>query len=572
MIKYSIALYFILSINVGFAQTINTKTKLDSLCGAKINLDKTGKLLPRYSPQNSSRSYSQVIKMTSEFVKDKRLIEKETGKDMLYTTCCFQGPHMKKSWKIEQGKSIGGTENANFDAEGWMHNPACVFAGMTQSLALDYFPFTGDVTYVTKVKEMLDYQLTHGTTPSNFVWANVPYASSNPFDSLYYGATKWENEGMRGDGLHGIEPDKIGELGYAYIKFYEITLDKKYLKAGLDCADGLAKFVKKDVLPGQNSLEPSTQTNRSPWPFRINARTGKTIDEYCSHVVEPIRLFDEILRIGAGISLDTGRIRQYTETSKLALEWLYSRNGPMKTYVWNAYFEDIPSDPKQANRNQVSPMETARYLINDPGKANNLEADIPALIYYVKSAFGTENIDAIKEQSWCFEPMASHTSRYASVCAMWYSRTNNSWFKEQALRHFNYATYAVEPSGAAWVGHTWPGSWWSDGYADYIKHFFDGMAAVPEWAPDNEDHLIKSSSAVQKISYNDKSIAYKTFDTYSKAVLRLKRRPKKVIANGRLLKLTNNLNEEGWLWKELTNGSGSVRINIDNGNEIIIEK
>jgi rhamnogalacturonyl hydrolase YesR len=157
-------------------------------------------------------------------------------------------------------------------AKDWMHNPAMVYAGMVHSLVTGYRVFSGDNSYVKIVKDMLDYQLQHGTTPSGWAWANVPYASSNPFEKEYYGATKWEKDGMRGDGLHGIEPDKVGDLGFAYLVFYETTQDTTYLKAAINCADALAKNV-KDV-GGDLAYFSGVQTKRSPWPFRVNARNG----------------------------------------------------------------------------------------------------------------------------------------------------------------------------------------------------------------------------------------------------------------------------------------------------------
>ncbi|MDX2190254.1 MAG: hypothetical protein SFY32_10345 [Bacteroidota bacterium] len=550
--------HFLIVLSSG--QTIKTKDKLDSLCNVKMNLDVNGKLLPRYFPSNTGKAYAQVLQYTAEFIKDRSPIDKQTGKEILYTSCCFLGPHTKKGNEIIQGKSLGGDKTANFDREDWMHNPACVFAGLTQSLALDMYTYTGDRGYVNVVRKMLLYQIKYGTTPASFKWPKVPYASADPKDTIYMGSGYLEHENMRGDGLHGIEPDKIGELGYAYIKFYEITDDTIFLRAALNCADALEKNFRKDVLPNSSPFE-TTQTSRSPWPFRVNARTGRVIDEYCSHVIEPIKMFEEIVRIQKRIALDTARIRKYTETLNFTWEWLYSKNGPMKTYVWNAYFEDIPSDPKQANRNQVSPMETARFLIKNPTHANDLESDIPALIYYVKSAFGTKNIDAIKEQTWCYEPMASHSSRFASVCAMWYEKTNHPWFKEQAFRHFNYATYVVEPSGATWVGHTWPGSWWSDGYGDFIKHYFDGMAAIPEWAPPGEDHIIKSTSAIRDIKYSSIAISFKTFDNEGSVVARLKAKPKKVTVG--------NTATTNFTWTPLDKG-GVFKLNYTGGNGIEI--
>ncbi|MBA2328507.1 MAG: hypothetical protein H0V91_02690 [Flavisolibacter sp.] len=415
---------------------------------------------------------------------------------------------------------------------------------------------------------MLDYQLQHGTTPAGWAWANVPYASSNPFEKEYYGATKWEEDGMRGDGLHGIEPDKVGDLGFAYLLFYETTNDTTYLNAAINCADALAKNVKN--IGGDLAYFSEAQTKHSPWPFRVNARNGIVIDDYCSQIIDPIRLFDELIRIQHRTALDTARVNAYTKARNIAWNWLYSKNGPMKTYIWNAYFEDVPNDPDRSNRNQVSPLETARYLLKYPSFDNNLDVNVPALINWVEAAFGTEDMDAIKEQTWCYVPMGSHSARFASLCALWYARSGDSRYKEKAFRYFNNATYCTDLNGVVRVGPTWPGTWFSDGYGDYIRHFLDGMAAVPEWAPAGEDHLLSSSSIVQEISYNPREIRFSTFDNNASVVLRLKTKPKMISVNSQNIRQLTSLSKNSWTWQPLNSG-GVVRLNYEGGNKVIIK-
>lgn len=502
-----------------FAQTVNVSLK-DSLCSYKKTLTPDGKLLSWYKPEVPGAAYSQVMKLASEYIKKSTPIDPSTGLKLYYISCCFHGPHMRSEADYKAGKTW----------EDWMNNPACVFAGLVQSLVLDYRVYSGDSSYVSIVKEMLDYQLENGTTPANFVWGNVPYASADPGSKKYFGATKWEKEAMRGDGKNGVEPDKIGELGYAYLKFYEVTEQKKYLTAAINCADALAKNAKKVTSETSNF---STFKIESPWPFRVNAETGVVIDKYTSHIIDIIRLFDELLRVKDVIKLDPTKAEAYKKTRDMAWSWLYDKNGPMKTFVWNGYFEDIPNDTFLTNRNQVSPMETARYLIKNPSLDKNIDVSVPSLMYFVKNVFGLEGEPAIKEQTWCFEPMGSHTARYASICALWYERTGDSKYKDEAFYHFNFATYATDQNGIVRVGPTWPGTWFSDGYSDYIKHFMDGLAAIPEWAPENENHLLRSTSAVQKIKYADKKIYIKTFDNSGKMVFRLKEKPKSILNNGK---------------------------------------
>ena len=527
----------------------------DTIASHKVFRDREGGLLSWYKPQVPGAAYAHVVKLASEFIKTVP-VEPVSGLKLYMVHADFNGPNQDENYS----KGISGTD--------WMPNPACVFAGFVQSLALDYRVFSGDDSYLALVRECLDHMLENGTTPSDWPWPNCPYASADPRSRVYQGATKWEDI-RRGDGLHCLEPDKVGEMGIAYLKFYEITEEEKYLKAATDCADALAKNV-RNVLPERN-ISANNFDSRSPWPFRVNARTGVVVDEYTSNVVEPVRLFDELVRIRGRIGLDSAKVESYKKARSLAWDWLFAKNGPMKTYIWNGYFEDIPSDPKVQNRVQITPMETARYILQHPEYDPNWKTDVPALINWVASVFATESQEAIKEQTWCYWPMGSHTARYASVCALYYEKTGDRSYKDRAFRFFNFATYMCEDCGYVWVGPDWKTAWFSDGYGDYIKHFMEGMAAVPGWAPADEDHLLRSTSSVQKISYEPKKITYKTFDGAAVEVLRLTGKPKRITADNRVLGERANLDAPGWVWETLEKG-GVLWIRHDNGSPVVVEK
>jgi hypothetical protein len=79
----------------------------------------------------------------------------------------------------------------------------------------------------------------------------------------------------------GIETDKLGELGIGYVLFYEMTGEKKYLTAGIDCADALAKHVR------------AGDETHTPWVFRVYAKNGEVLsgEEYGGMIVAPVRLF-----------------------------------------------------------------------------------------------------------------------------------------------------------------------------------------------------------------------------------------------------------------------------------------
>jgi predicted metal-dependent RNase len=111
--------------------------------------------------------------------------------------------------------------------------------------------------------------------------------------------------------------------------------------------------------------------------------------------------------------------------------------------------------------------------------------------------------------------------------------------------------------------------WMTDGYGDYVKHYLRAMASAPELAPDNADHLLRSSSIIQQINYNENRITYKTFDDNSAELLRLTSKPNEVFVDGKSLNESQSENT-GWQWEMMTKG-GILRI-FKQGSEVAIEK
>ena len=529
----------------------------EKIIGHKANYDDAGRLLAWYKPEVAGAAYDHVMKLASAFVKDGTPNDPKTGLPIYFVSCSFNGPQFSSEKDFRAGKTW----------DDWMNNPACFFAGAVQSLVVDFHAYTGERAYIDLVRAMLDHQLTNGTTPEGWPWAQVPYASADPGNPVYQGATRWENAGMRGDGLHGIEPDKVGELGVGYLKFYQATEEKRYLAAALHCADALAKHVKDVRVKGDDFSD--ARAHVSPWPYRVNARTGVVIDEYTANVIEPIRLLDELLRDRKRLDLSSDRVRAYERASGLAWTWLLSKGGPLVTGVWNGYFEDVPSDPKLGNRVQNIPIETVRHLLKHPPAGLDVNRHALAQLAYVKAAFGEPGEPSINEQTWCYVPMGSHTARYASVHAMMYERTGDERHKQEAEEHFNWATYCTATNGVVSVGPRWEGTWWSDGYGDYIKHFMEGLAAVPEWAPAKENHLLRSSSVVQQIRYEPTLISYRVFHDEGAERFRLTTRPKQVKLGGREVSEKTSDGGEGWSWKPLASG-GVLEVQRDGQREVAI--
>lgn len=405
----------------------------------------------------------------------------------------------------------------------WPDNPAGKFSWAVTTL-LKYFPYSGDEDFIPLVGVMLD-RLWDYRTPSHFVWPDIPYASAHPGTGIYFGA--------RADGEYATESDKVAQAGCAFVDFYKLTGGQSYLEMGLTCA----KLLMEKLRPGDES--------HSPWPFRVNVRDGAVIEEYTSHVIPAVRLFDEMINL---------EHPEFQAARRQVLDWLC--NYPLKNDLWKGHFEDIRLDPSNENRDQLSPLETARYILQHRSEFPAWQIVVKGLIDWVKETLGDHlffTATPIHEQLFCHYPMGSHTARFASVSAMYAAATGDDFYREQAIRSFNWATYMVNEKGWVVCGIDRPDyynqCWFTDGYFDFVPHFLDGFAAIPEMAPSGEDHLLSSTSIIQKITYGPGRVAYQTFDPAGEQLLITTFEPKMVLVDKNAIPEVEDLSQiPGWLF------------------------
>jgi hypothetical protein len=429
----------------------------------------------------------------------------------------------------------------------WPHNPAGLNAMLTESL-LGYYAYSGDATAIDLSRRVVDYHLANGLTPSDWAWPGVPFASADAGATEYRGARMGDRSG-RGDGYGAIEPDKVGELGYALIRLYEQTGDVRYRDAAVAWADVLVRHQRDG------------DADRSPWPFRVSARDGEVREEYTANTIAPIKLFDELIRLGMGDSIGYERARQRA--------WAWLMEYPMRTNAWANYFEDVELSGGKNNVNQLVAVETARYLLQNPQRDPNWHSDVTKILQWTERTFGRDEFGAtsIAEQSVFSHPMGSHTARYASVNALLYAQTGDASAREEAFRSFNWATYMTLADGRVIDGPEVNQIWFTDGYGDYIRHLLAGMAAVPEWAPPGQDHLLGSSSVVRSASYRTGDVQYTTSDAAGTEVLRLSFVPSGVTLDGQPLNQLADLAQVGYTFDPAL---GTLRIRREGGTHVAV--
>lgn len=487
-----------------------------SIAGRPVALDSEGKLLPWPMPDNTGYSYS------AYFLSQWTIMWDQYNRQRLpYYFCCFD---------------FDRTTFELIPDPHWVNSTGYLRA-MMQGFIERLYPYTGDPRTLEFLENFVDYELENGLTPEGYAWSQVPYPSANPGSTRYTG---WSQQGE-----DFVEPHVVGEDGYAYLRLYEMTGNTKYLRAAIRCAEALAKNFK----PGDE--------NNSPWPYRCHARDGSLKDgkgmfPYSANVVEPIMLFDELIR------LDQGDVASYKKVREGAWTWLMKY--PMRNNVWVGYFEDVQGS--MDNMNQVIPLEFARYVLLHPEKDPEWREHARQLIEWVKTtpkwpkymvhgAMVTTEQGSGKEfccnlPNQCCD---SHSSRLAAVEAFYYAKTGDVAYKQAAYRTYNWVTYFQGlPAGAhAPFSTQW---WFTDEFADGPRRMMDAFWAVPEWAPEDESHLLGSMSVVTKIAYGAGKVTYATFDVDSTDVLRLNFVPDFISVGGRLIHRRNDLLQEGYIFDE----------------------
>ena len=121
--------------------------------------------------------------------------------------------------------------------------------------------------------------------------------------------------------------------------------------------------------------------------------------------------------------------------------------------------------------------------------------------------------------------------------------------KDRAYRCFSYNTYMMQDNGQSSDGPTdQVGFWWSDCYGEATRMYYYGLGAVPEWAPPDENHLLRSSSVVKFITYTNGGVNYTTWAAASTEVFRLSSVPGDVLADGISLPRRADLAQPGWTY------------------------
>jgi hypothetical protein len=516
------------TLNKDIFRADNVHVPGDTIIYHKVSVNGAGTILP-WNNTNYGESFDQIMKLVWKFWDN---MEIDTNGVKYYMN--------HQVWKAEHdGRGIGGDQVA-----------------MGLSSWDLYYNYTGNQALIDNAKYQADYYLAHSLSSPSCKWPNIPYPYNTNVESGIYDGDMKAPVGV-------LQPDKAGSLGFELVRLYKKTGETKYLDAAIKIANTMAANIK----PGD--------ITHSPWPFKVNAQTGEVPDLgvndfykeprkaiYTANWTGTLQLFTELIR------LQKGNKDAYKKAFDLALSWMKAY--PEKTNDWGPFFEDVPG----YSITQINATTYAMYVMEHPDLYTDWKKTVTSIFDWVHKTFNNKDwakygVTITNEQTAYPVPGNSHSARQASMELLYWTITGDSTLARNAVRELIWATYAVDNDGKNYYPTN--DVWMTDGYGDFVRHYLRAMAAAPQLAPSDADHMLRTSTIVTHISYTPARIMYNTFDKVSNDLFRLTAKPRSVSVSGKILTEVSDKNKDGWYWQALDEG-GILSIRQKLGDTITIDK
>ena len=513
------------------------KTMADTIAGHTVALDSQGKIAPWFSP--AAKAYDEFLDQRWNFIKTRVPMSPGPAPRSNYPQYYFYDGFI--------------TTQKEITPDNWMNDIGEKIPNWFESARL-YYAYTGDASVMTIVRNLIDYTIEHGTSAADFAWPNFPVTTTN------FGETEFT--GFTGKfAKHEIQVDHAGDMGLTYYRIYQFTNDKKYLTAAIHTADVLAAKARIGT------------ASQSVWPYRVKMDTGKITAEYGANWTGCYSLLDELIKAG----LD--KTGAYKEARSKARDFIL--NFPMQTGYWTDGHTDTDINSNTYKSN-LSKSNAVLYMYDHPAFDPDWKKHIPMLIQWTEDNFvyrtsekepaTAYGANIVGEQDGFNFKMDYQTARYAAECARWFQLSGDTNYFEKAYRSLNWVTYCSEENGRATESPYSPkiATWWSDCYGECPRMFYHAFAAIPEWAPPREDHILYSAGVLANVVYRSGLVRYTACDATGTEYLRLCYLPAKITLDGISLPQCKEQTTAGWTARAIGGGDYAITVYHSQKGEICI--
>ena len=290
--------------------------------------------------------------------------------------------------------------------------------------------------------------------------------------------------------------------------------------------------------------------------------SGNVTAQYGANWIGAYTLLDRL------VQANIGNVAAYASARDKARAFILSY--PMVTGYWTDGHSDNAIN-SNTYRSNMSKSNAALYILDNPDFDPDWRTHIPQLLTWTETYFVTRRVSGepasdwganiVGEQDSFLHKMDYMTARYAAENAKWYAASGDAVSKEKAFRSLSWVTYTNDSNGRANESpYSSIATWWSDCYGEGPRMFYHAFAAVPEWAPPGEDHILYSQGVLRNVSYAAGQVKYTPTDTGGIEYLRLTFLPTTISVGGVVLSEASDLSGEGYTVRSL--GGGDYAVNV----------
>jgi hypothetical protein len=271
--------------------------------------------------------------------------------------------------------------------------------------------------------------------------------------------------GSQSDRPYEIQPDKGGIAGYALIALFGASGDSRYLLQGLQNARVLA------------ANQQSGDAAHSPWPFRVDYRSGEERGPISGNMTYILRLYDLLIEHGYG---------EFTAPRRSLWQWIKQHQIPSAAAdgaLFAQFFEDHDTP---TNRSAWAPLNLARYLLERQDSLDpDWREDSRSLVEFVRANFTHREIGVLvcHEQDEDRQAWGGVNSTYGAVLAQYAKAADSPELASEARQALNFTLYCIDEQGRPRdvPQNQQPGGWQEDAHTDVIHNYVDALNTFPHW-------------------------------------------------------------------------------------------
>ncbi len=421
-----------------------------------------------------------------------------------------------------------------------------------------YYGYSGDPMAFLYIPLTADYILDYGQTPADHPWPNFPI--STPTRGKAYGQCDPETRNQL---------DLCAMVGTEMVRAYRLTGTKRYLEAAKHWGD---LFAEKAQL--------NDPTN-PPWNRYVDPSVVDWSDELTGSVALILEFLDSLIELGY-----TGENDKIVTARDAGVAFLRDQMLPrwLENDTWGRQYWDW-DNPVQCG---ITSM-IADYIIINRDKFSHWHTDMRNIMSLVMHRNGADPYShgnmysgawAFPESCTCCGTSLSYNQYTAAPTFLRLAAAgdDDEWAREIGRRMLMMATYDSDTNGVVKDGlfgkSVATGEWSNLAHPWPLCQLVEAIGLAPElFAPNRENHIVRSSEVVTHVVYDKGRIAYQTFAHGGQSIdiLRLAFIPERITADGKPLQRRQELKENGFTVQSLGNGDILLRIRHDGATNIVIE-